>query len=45
MLVDFDQLRNGSNPVENFAGRFVAMEAVLMALGSGFGTRIAFSHV
>jgi len=35
----------GSNRVERLAGRFAAKEAVMKALGAGFGAGIGFLHV
>ena len=39
------ELGERTNRVENLAGRFAAKEAVLKALGTGFGGGIAFSDV
>lgn len=43
-----EELRNigdGADHVERIAGRFAAKEAVLKALGTGFGNGVAFSDV
>jgi holo-[acyl-carrier protein] synthase len=39
------EIGDGPNRVEHLAGRFAAKEAVLKALGTGFGAGIAFSDV
>ncbi len=43
--VELDEIGDGINRVERLAGRFAAKEAVLKALGTGFGAGIAFSDV
>lgn len=42
---ELDEVGEGPNRVESLAGRFAAKEAVLKALGVGFGAGIAFSDV
>lgn len=42
---ELDEIGDGSHRVERLAGRFAAKEAVLKALGTGFGAGIAFSDV
>lgn len=42
---ELDELGDGHDRVERLAGRFAAKEAVLKALGTGFGAGIAFSDV
>lgn len=42
---ELDEIGNGPDRVERLAGRFAAKEAVLKALGTGFGAGIAFSDV
>jgi holo-[acyl-carrier protein] synthase len=42
---ELDEIGNGIDRVERLAGRFAAKEAVLKALGAGFGAGIAFSDV
>lgn len=42
---ELDEIGEGINRVERLAGRFAAKEAVLKALGTGFGAGIAFSDV
>jgi holo-[acyl-carrier protein] synthase len=42
---ELDELGDGPNRVERLAGWFAAKEAVLKALGTGFGAGVAFSDV
>ena len=42
---ELDEVGDGPDRVERLAGRFAAKEAVLKALGTGFGSGIAFSDV
>jgi holo-[acyl-carrier protein] synthase len=42
---ELDEIGDGINRVERLAGRFAAKEAVLKALGTGFGAGIAFTDV
>ena len=42
---ELDEVSTGANRIEHLAGRFAAKEAVLKALGTGFGAGIAFSDV
>jgi len=42
---ELDEIGDGPNRIERLAGRFAAKEAVLKALGSGFGAGVAFSDV
>jgi len=42
---ELDEVGEGTNRVERLAGRFAAKEAVLKALGTGFGAGIAFTDV
>ena len=42
---ELDQVGNGPDRCDRLAGRFAAKEAVLKALGTGFGAGIAFSDV
>jgi holo-[acyl-carrier protein] synthase len=42
---EFDEIGNGADRVERLAGRFAAKEAVLKALGTGFGAGVAFTDV
>lgn len=42
---ELDEIGGGPDRVERLAGRFAAKEAVLKALGTGFGAGIAFSDV
>ena len=43
--VELDEIGDGPDRVERLAGRFAAKEAVLKALGTGFGAGVAFSDV
>ena len=42
---EIDEVGDGPDRVERLAGRFAAEEAVLKALGTGFGAGVAFSDV
>jgi holo-[acyl-carrier protein] synthase len=42
---ELDEIGDGINRVERLAGRFAAKEAVLKALGTGFGAGVAFTDV
>ena len=42
---ELDSIGSGPNRIERLAGRFAAKEAVLKALGVGFGDGVAFSDV
>lgn len=42
---ELDEIGDGPNRLERLAGRFAAKEAVLKALGTGFGAGIAFTDV
>lgn len=42
---ELDEVGDGPTRVEHLAGRFAAKEAVLKALGTGFGAGVAFSDV
>jgi holo-[acyl-carrier protein] synthase len=42
---ELDEIGDGPNRTERLAGRFAAKEAVLKALGTGFGAGVAFSDV
>ncbi|HJU18083.1 MAG TPA: holo-ACP synthase [Stellaceae bacterium] len=42
---ELDEIGNGSDRIERLAGRFAAKEAVLKALGTGFGAGVAFTDV
>jgi holo-[acyl-carrier protein] synthase len=42
---ELDEIGEGPNRIEHLAGRFAAKEAVLKALGTGFGAGVAFSDV
>ncbi len=42
---EVDEIGDGVDRVERLAGRFAAKEAVLKALGTGFGAGVAFSDV
>jgi holo-[acyl-carrier protein] synthase len=43
--VELDEIGDGVDRIERLAGRFAAKEAVLKALGTGFGAGIAFTDV
>ena len=42
---ELDEIGDGVNRVERLAGRFAAKEAVLKAVGTGFGAGVAFTDV
>ena len=42
---ELEEIGNGPDRVERLAGRFAAKEAVLKALGTGFGAGVAFTDV
>jgi holo-[acyl-carrier protein] synthase len=42
---ELDEIGNGTNRTERLAGRFAAKEAVLKALGTGFGAGVAFADI
>lgn len=42
---ELDEIGDGPDRVERLAGRFAAKEAVLKALGTGFGAGVAFTDV
>lgn len=42
---ELDEVGDGPGRVERLAGRFAAKEAVLKAMGTGFGAGVAFSDV
>ncbi len=42
---ELDEIGNGLDRIERLAGRFAAKEAVLKALGTGFGAGVAFTDV
>lgn len=42
---ELEEIGDGANQVERLAGRFAAKEAVLKAIGTGFGAGIAFTDV
>ena len=42
---ELDEVGDRANRIEGLAGRFAAKEAVLKALGMGFGAGVAFSDV
>ncbi|MDB5415371.1 MAG: Phosphopantethene protein transferase [Rubritepida sp.] len=42
---ELDEIGAGADRVERLAGRFAAKEAVLKALGTGFGAGVAFTDV
>src|SRR5205807_10482245 len=42
---ELDEVGDGPDRIERLAGRFAAKEAVLKALGTGFGAGVAFSDV
>ena len=45
VLAELDEIGEGVNRIERLAGRFAAKEAVLKAIGTGFGAGIAFTDV
>jgi holo-[acyl-carrier protein] synthase len=42
---ELDEIGDGIDRIERLAGRFAAKEAVLKALGTGFGAGVAFTDV
>lgn len=42
---ELDEIGDGPDRIERLAGRFAAKEAVLKALGTGFGAGVAFCDV
>ena len=42
---ELDEIGDGVHRVERLAGRFAAKEAVLKAIGTGFGAGVAFTDV
>jgi holo-[acyl-carrier protein] synthase len=42
---ELDEIGDGVDRIERLAGRFAAKEAVLKALGTGFGAGVAFTDV
>lgn len=42
---ELEEIGDGPNRIERLAGRFAAKEAVLKALGTGFGAGVAFTDV
>ena len=42
---ELDEVGSGPDRIERLAGRFAAKEAVLKAMGTGFGAGVAFSDV
>ncbi len=42
---ELDEIGDGANRLERLAGRFAAKEAVLKALGTGFGAGVGFTDV
>ena len=42
---ELDEIGDGADRIDRLAGRFAAKEAVLKALGTGFGAGIAFTDV
>ena len=42
---ELDEVGDGVNRIESLAGRFAAKEAVLKAIGTGFGAGVAFTDV
>ena len=42
---ELDEVGSGRDRIQRLAGRFAAKEAVLKALGTGFGAGVAFSDV
>ncbi|MBC9880394.1 holo-[acyl-carrier-protein] synthase [Bradyrhizobium sp. INPA01-394B] len=43
--VELDEIGDGADRIDRLAGRFAAKEAVLKALGTGFGAGVAFTDV
>lgn len=43
--VELDEVEGGPKRIQHLAGRFAAKEAILKALGTGFGAGVAFSDV
>lgn len=43
--VELEEIGDGPDRIERLAGRFAAKEAVLKALGTGFGAGVAFTDV
>lgn len=43
--IELDAIEDGGDRMERLAGRFAAKEAVLKALGTGFGAGVAFTDV
>lgn len=43
--VELEEVGNGIDRIERLAGRFAAKEAVLKAIGTGFGAGVAFTDV
>ena len=42
---ELDEIGDGVDRIERLAGRFAAKEAVLKAIGTGFGAGVAFTNV
>ena len=42
---EVDEIGGGTDRIERLAGRFAAKEAILKALGTGFGAGVAFTDV
>ncbi|MET4312708.1 holo-ACP synthase [Bradyrhizobium sp. RT4b] len=42
---ELDEISQGADRIDRLAGRFAAKEAVLKALGTGFGAGVAFTDV
>ena len=42
---ELDEIGDGVDRIESLAGRFAAKEAVLKAIGTGFGAGVAFTDV
>jgi holo-[acyl-carrier protein] synthase len=42
---ELDEIGDGADRIDRLAGRFAAKEAVLKALGTGFGAGVAFTDV
>ena len=42
---ELDEIGDGVHRIEHLAGRFAAKEAVLKAIGTGFGAGVAFTDV